>query len=169
MKFPKITNDLSHIVNGNYLSCHGVFLHKDVFKSIKLDANPILTGYEDYEYWLRVLAHYKLHRIPKYNSAMIQHRGRSISSFTPETSRKQAEYILHKFKRTPFLKKKYNKNLKRLAATFFLYSSVQCNFKQDFKSTRKYLKNAFYEDFTIIFTLRFLRTLQISIFKINIS
>lgn len=169
IKFPKITNDMSHIVNGNYLSCHAVFLHKEVFKSNKLDANPTLTGYEDYEYWLRVLAYYKLYRIPKYNSAMIQHRGRSISSFTPELSNKQAAYILNKFKRDPVLKKKYNKKLKRLAATFFLYSSVQSNMKKDFKSTRKFLKNAFLEDYTIIFTFRFLRTLQISIFKINIS
>lgn len=169
IRFPKITNNLSHIVNGNYLSCHGVFLHKDVFKAIKLDTNPILTGYEDYEYWLRVLAHHKLYRIPHYNSAMVQHKGRSISSFTLEASIKQAEYILDKFKKDPFLKKKYKKNLKRLAATFFLYGSVQSNFKKDFKSTRKYLLYAFNEDFTIIFNLRFLRTLQISLFKKNIN
>ena len=169
IKFPKITSDMSHIVNGNYLSCHAVFLHHDVYKSIKLDTNPILTGYEDYEYWLRVLAHYKLHRIPNYNSAMVQHRGRSITSFTPENSIIQGKYILDKIKNDPFLKKKYNKNLKRLAATFFVYISIQSNFKKDFKSTRKFLKKAILEDFTIIFSLRFIRTLQISLFKTNIS
>ena len=169
IKFPKISNNVSHIVNGNYLSCHAVFLHNEVYKSFKMDTNPFLTGYEDYEYWLRVLAHYKLFRLNEYNSAMIQHSGRSISSFSADLSIKQGEYIISKFKKDKNLNNVYKKYFKRLNATFYLYCSVQSNMRANYTKALKFLTKAIYCDVSIIFKLRFMRTLQISLFRIKIS
>lgn len=167
--FPKITSDMSHLVEGNYLSCHAVFLEKEVYQSFRFDTNPELTGHEDYEFWLRILAHYPLQRLAEYNSAMIEHKGRSFSGFTVEQTLKQREYVIHKFEADEFLKLRYGQHLTRLNASFYVYAAVQCNLGGLHKKALWCLKEAFKIDKNILFTRRFIRSTQVAIFKQTIK
>lgn len=169
IQFPEITSDMSHLVEGNYLSCHAVFLEREVYQAFRFDTNPELTGHEDYEFWLRVLAHYPLQRLPEYNSAMIEHKGRSFSGFTIGQTLKQRAYVIEKFSNDAFLKNRYGKQLNRLNASFFVYAAVQCNLGELYSKALWCLKQAVKIDTSILFTKRFIRSLQIALFKERIK
>lgn len=167
--FPEITIDMSHLVEGNYLSCHAVFLEKEVYQTFRFDTNPELTGHEDYEFWLRVLAHYSLQRLPEYNSAMIEHKGRSFSGFSITQTLKQREYVIQKFSADKFLRQRYGKHLNRLNASFYVYAAVQCNLGGLYHKALWCLKEAIKIDASILFTKRFIRSLQIALLKEKIK
>jgi len=167
INFPPIDQSLSHIVNGNYLSCHGVFMAREVFENYRFDTSPDLIGHEDYEFWLRVLADHQLGRINKYNSALVSHRERSLKGFTIEQTMQQRAYVLTKFWNDPHLKHKYGNQLKRLNASFYLYAGVQSNFNYTFVKTFQLLRHALRTDFSILFTRRFWGVLRVALFRID--
>jgi glycosyltransferase involved in cell wall biosynthesis len=155
IQFPPIDRGRRHILNGNYLSCHGVFMAREVYQRYRFDTNPELTGMEDYEFWLRVLADVPLRRLKQYNSGLVQHSGRSLKGFRIEDTLRQRDYILRKFGADPNLLAKYRPHLRRLDSSMHVYAAVQANFNKAYPDTRKYLKTAMAIDPTIALTRRF--------------
>lgn len=72
-KFAPIKHRLRSIVAGNFMSCIGNFIHSDLYAHYQFDTNRDLTGAEDWDYWMRVLADHDIGRINQYNSAILQH------------------------------------------------------------------------------------------------
>lgn len=69
----------SELINkGNFLSCHGVFLRKDVAKEHRFQEARALAGSEDMELWLRIAARFPLKIMPKVSNALVQHSERSV-------------------------------------------------------------------------------------------
>src|SRR5207253_10171501 len=75
MPMPSLKNQLKAIANGNFMSCIGDFIHREIYQRYRFDTTAELTGGEDWEFWLRVLADYKVGRIEKINSGILQHPG----------------------------------------------------------------------------------------------
>jgi len=46
------------IASGNFMSCIGDFIHRDIYTTIDLVRIPKIIGGEDWDFWLRVLAIY---------------------------------------------------------------------------------------------------------------
>ncbi len=165
MRFPTIDRGRRHIVNGNYLSCHGVFMAREIYQHYRFDTNPALTGMEDYEFWLRVLADFPLRRLKKYNSALVQHSGRSFKAFRVEDTLRQREYILDKFAKDDNLREKYRNDIKRLDCSMFVYAAVQANFAGAHHEAGKYLKMAARIDPTVVLTRRFWGVFRVATMK----
>jgi len=96
-RFPRTKNLAKAIASGNFLSCIGVFIHKEVYQGIRFDTNSLLTGSEDHEFWLRVAAKYsRLGRINKVNSSLVSHGERSFNIKNIDDIRRRYQYIIKK-------------------------------------------------------------------------
>lgn len=72
------------LLKGNYFSCLGVFIRRDVALSFPFNEDRDLSGSEDYELWLRLAARYELLACPEVTSSLVHHGSRSVISTSPE-------------------------------------------------------------------------------------
>lgn len=167
--FPPLNNQLKAIVGGNFLSCIGVFLHRDIYTKYRFDTFRDLTGAEDWDFWLRVFVDYKVGRINKINSALLQHGNRSINNQSIESLEKGYLYLFEKYRKDPHLSKGYSKYLNRIEAFSYVYLAILAVTGGLFDEAKKYLKIAVQKDSGIVFTSRFLRILRRVILKKQIK
>jgi glycosyltransferase involved in cell wall biosynthesis len=156
-KFPSLKNQYKALANGNFISCIGGFLHKDVYRQFRFAEDSRLIGSEDYDVWFKILARYKMGRIPKVNSGIREHPNRSVNHGVYETINYQKETVLNNIKNDPLTFKKFGPYLRRLEASFSLQQTI---FSNQLKNRRKSfisLLQAVKTDPAIIFTLRFVK------------
>ncbi len=70
--------------HGNFLSCHGVFLKREVALKHPFYQDRAMAGSEDYELWLRLAARYELHLGKTVTSALVDHEERSVFNYDPQ-------------------------------------------------------------------------------------
>ena len=70
--------NLRLIKDGNFLSCHGVFLRKDIAIHFPFIEDRNLAGSEDHELWIRLASRYKIYQAPVVTSYIINHQSRSV-------------------------------------------------------------------------------------------
>lgn len=68
------------IIEGNFLSCNGVVVRKDVALANPFNETRELSAFEDWELWLRLAAKYPLLYINTITSTIINHDERSVLS-----------------------------------------------------------------------------------------
>ena len=74
--YPQTINDL--LVNGNHLSCNGVFIRKDIAGSYPFSENRSLSASEDYALWLRLASRFPFHCVNEITSTVVNHDARSV-------------------------------------------------------------------------------------------
>ena len=73
---PSPVND--KLIEGNFLSCLGVFLRRDIALDNPFDEDRQLSGSEDYELWMRLASRVPILAYPEITSKLIQHDDRSV-------------------------------------------------------------------------------------------
>ncbi len=66
------------IVDGNFLSCIGVFIKSEILKQFPFNEDRALSGTEDHELWCRLAARYEIGYNNVVTSSMVQHDSRSV-------------------------------------------------------------------------------------------
>ncbi|MGZ3885400.1 MAG: glycosyltransferase family 2 protein [Bacteroidia bacterium] len=66
------------LIEGNFLSCNGVLLRKDIALANPFNETRVLSALEDWELWLRLAAKYPLVYINTITSTIINHDERSV-------------------------------------------------------------------------------------------
>ena len=165
--FPSLDNQFKALCSGNFMACIGGFLHREVYTKIQFDTTRELTGSEDYEYWFRVFAKYKVGRIDKVNSGVLQHEGRSVNFDTFDLMVKHKEYIVSMIRRHSSVKEKFEKYIPRFEASFLIYAAIKANQSHLFAKALSLLHMALKADFSVIFSKRFFRVYQIALFRIK--
>ena len=163
---PSLDNQLSAISQQNFMSCIGNFIHREIYQRYSFDTAEWLTGWEDWEFWLRVLADYGVGRIEKVNSGVVQHAGRSVNNQGLENMRLGLEYLCAKLAADEHLSKVYLPYLKRIRASSLLYIAIAANGGGLFGDARKYLVRALNADFSLMVSERFWRAARRAIFKL---
>ena len=74
------SNNTKFIERGNFLSCIGVFVRRDVAQVYTFNENMLLSGSEDWELWIRLIAHFGIKTDNRISSCIIQHEGRSVNN-----------------------------------------------------------------------------------------
>jgi glycosyltransferase involved in cell wall biosynthesis len=166
-RFRSNTKAIRSIANGNFLSCIGVFVAREIYTNYRFETNPIIIGSEDWEMWMRILAKYPLGRIKKINSAIVHHPGRSISSYSLESVITRKKFIIEKIKSDPELFSAYRKQLNSINGSAYLFAASLANTAGMYEEARKYLKIAFVSRFLLIFDIKFWRVLQIATFRMR--
>lgn len=166
-RFPDNKKAIQSIANGNFISCIGVFMSREVYTNYKFETNPIIIGSEDWELWIRILAKYPLGRIDKINNGIVHHPGRSITTYSLESIITRKKFIINQIKNNPDLLNVYQKYIVNINSWAHLFAASMANSGGMYKEARKYLRIAFQYQFVLIFNRKFLRILQISLFKIK--
>jgi glycosyltransferase involved in cell wall biosynthesis len=139
---PSLKNQLKAIANANFMSCIGDFIHREIYQHYEFDTTPELTGGEDWEFWLRVLADYRVGRIEKINSGILQHDGRSVNNQNLDSMKTGLEKLVVKLTTDKHLSEVYAPYMKLIRANSLVYLAILANTGGLFSEARKYLIEA---------------------------
>ncbi len=154
-KFPSLKNQYKALASGNFISCIGGFVHKEVYRHIRFNEEPRMIGAEDYEIWFEVLSKHKMGRIEKINAAIREHPTRSVNTGVYDNVEYQRQYLIEKIKNNNHLFDSFAPYLSRLSASFYMQQAVAASQMRNKKKSAGLLYKALKEDFTILLTHRF--------------
>ena len=159
---PSLRNHLRSIAVGNFLSCIGVFIHRDIYSEYRFDTNPLLTGSEDWDFWLRVGADHRVDRLSAVNSAIVQHSGQTMLNQDVSVAARRVDYILEKIDSDPHLSSVYGPYRSLMRASRMVFLAGIANGNHDSKAALRFLGRALAEKATMGFSPRFVRCTQIA-------
>lgn len=148
---------LWHLSHGNYLSCIGTFIGKEIYEKYRFDTRPELLATEDWDFWLRVIADYPCGEIPVVTNQILQHDGRTVKSVDVDQIMAKKQVVIDKVRSDDHLSRIYGPYLKRMMASACTHAGITANSFGDFRAARRMLHKALREDPGIGLTLRFLR------------
>jgi len=160
---PPVADYRRHLALGNFPSCIGVFVHREIYERYHFDPEPVLTTSEDYELWLRVAADYPIERIERVNSAFVEHEGRSVVNQETDAAERRMEYILDGVRSDEHLRTAWNEHLGRLEAGRMLILASIANGNGEGRRAFGYLRRALTAHPAMAFNRRFLRLVQLSL------
>lgn len=155
-----LKNQIKAIAMGNFMACVGDFMHRDIYKQYKFDTFLPLSGSEDWDFWLRVLADHKVGRIDKINNGVLQHSGRSVNNQNIEKLRIGLEYVSDKIAKDAHLAEVYRPYLDRIRSNSYLYLAILANGSGLFHVSRHYLREAVSQDRTQLVNPTFWRVVR---------
>lgn len=165
--FPSLKDPIGAIADGNFFGCIGVFIHREIYERYRFDTNPLLTGSEDWDFWLRVTADYRPGRIEKINSGVVHHGGRTIKHLDLEQLRRRLAYIYDKISGDSHLRQIYSRHLKRLQTGSLIYMASVANGARQHREALKCLLRATQKDFRIASSFKFMKALGIAVLRID--
>ena len=123
---------------GNFLSCHGVFIRKDFFDQHRFNETRALSGSEDYELWVRLAALQPLLVNPLVTSALVQHDERSVFNFNLEKLVERKELMLRLILSNAQVKKSFHSYFPALRSHTYSYISLHAALIGEKKSSIAY-------------------------------
>ena len=156
-RFPKEKDFTKKLAEGNFISCIGNFISKEIFENYKFSLDPKVLGSEDWEIWLRVYSSYNLGVIPIVNNGVRNHVDRSVNSLDYAKIIEKKLYITANLFKDNKFRKKFSSYKNFMIASIYLFAAVGANKYFEFNIARKYIFKAITEYPKIAFTERFLR------------
>lgn len=104
------------IFKGNPLSCMGVFMKQEITKQFQFNEDRSLSGSEDWELWLRVIANFGIKCDPRISACLIQHDDRSVMNFNETKLYKRKELALRYAFEDPVVIQKFKKHYDQIDA-----------------------------------------------------
>jgi len=155
--FPPVEKAIPSIAEGNFLSCIGVFISKKIYSFYRFDVENDITGVEDWDFWLRILAVYPLGRIEEVNSFIIDHADRTVRDIGLANSvLAKKNTVIAKIVADRNLHETYGSYLDRMYACTYLYAASLANDNHEVNVALASLLKAALKDWRMIFTKRFL-------------
>lgn len=159
----KINNTINEeLINGNFLSCHGVFLSKEVVSKFKFKED--LVRGEDYEFWLQIASEYEIKNIDIVTSALIIHDKRSVNNTDIHFLITQKNKFLNYIKNDSSIVNKYGTQFNKIFSHTYSYIALHAILKQSKKIAIKYLFKAIKQSPSFIFKRRFFAIIKHLIF-----
>ena len=139
------------VCEGNFMSCHGVFVRRDVALAHPFHEDRRIAGSEDYALWLELAARYPLVINDVTTSALVEHGGRSVFNFPPDILVKRMKSLLYHALEDDEIRLKFAPLLNRLKANRCSYVALHAAMghhrktavRYFFKSIRYYPPNVF--------------------------
>ncbi len=156
-RFPPLTNRLRSIAKGNFMSCIGNFIHRDIYTKYKFSTDPSMIGGEDWDFWLRVLAEYEVGRIEKINSGVVQHPARSTNSQDVEALRQGLEQMIRNIRADSRLAAVYRPYMAQIESSAMMYLATRSNASGFHRAASRYLLAAARTNPRVLTSARFIR------------
>lgn len=157
--YMSLHNQYKAICSGNFMSVQGTFMHRDIYDKFIFSLDPKMIGSEDYEFWFQILARYNVGRINKINCGVREHPERSVNTGGYNELRYQCNKIIETIKNDSLLNEKFGPYIGRLKASYELQEITVNYSNYPFTKKIKMIVMAAKNDFTIIFTRRYLAVL----------
>jgi glycosyltransferase involved in cell wall biosynthesis len=130
------------ILEGNFLSCFGVFIKKEIYSILNFDEDRKFSGTEDWLLWLQLSARYPFYYNNAVTGALLEHDHRSVLLFNEESLIYRAEMLRDKLNSDPaFMSTFGEKKVKNIYAHMLSYTSLHLAMcKEKRKAIRYWLK-----------------------------
>jgi glycosyltransferase involved in cell wall biosynthesis len=152
----KITDINKQLAKGNFLSCNGVFVKREIALKNPFNENRDLSASEDYLLWLQLAAQYPIVNNNTITSTIIDHDERSVVSINKSGLIKRKELMLKLALEDRRINSYYKKNIKNLKSNTYSYISLHLILAKEKKEGVKFLKKSIHTDISFIFSKRFL-------------
>jgi glycosyltransferase involved in cell wall biosynthesis len=153
---PPIVNQYKEICKGNFLSCIGVFLDREIYSAYRFTEDPLMIGSEDYEIWFRVLARYPVGRVAKINCAVREHPGRSVYNDVYKNLEYQRQKLVGMIRSDELLLHKYHSYIGYINSNYFFHQAMYALFKNRKREALGFLSKSIVEGKGMLFSKRFL-------------
>jgi glycosyltransferase involved in cell wall biosynthesis len=165
--FPSLGDPVRAITGGNFLSSVGVFIRREIYTRYRFDTAAALTGSEDWEFWLRVVADHRPGRIDKVNNGVVHHGDRSTNNVELDRLKERFAYLANKVANDPHLKSVYGANLKRLEAGALLYTGTVANLNCRHGEALRLLLRAASLDLRLAASVSFMKAFGIAVLRLD--
>ncbi len=162
-RFPNLRNQVKAIAQGNFMACVGDFIHREIYTRYRFNTDPEIIGGEDWDFWLRVLADYKVSRIPKINNGVLQHEGRSVNNQDINTMGKGLEKVRLNIVSDPHLAAVYGPYVRCIEASSNIYLAILANGGGLHRLALSHLFHAAERDPSVVMSRRFIKISQVAI------
>jgi glycosyltransferase involved in cell wall biosynthesis len=159
------SDDLFFITKGNPLSCLGVFIRKDVVENFSFNEDRELSGSEDWELWLRIIANFGIKTDNRISASLINHVERSVHTFEESKLVKRKELALKYAFQNKRVRETYGKNFNIIDSYADGYISLHLALSKNKKRAWKYLLKSIRQYPPSIFEKRFLAIIKHLFFR----
>lgn len=156
----KIENINYQLINGNLLSCNGVFIKKEIALKNPFSEIRKLSASEDYLLWLQLASQYTITNNNKVTSTIIDHDERSVLSINKEALISRKELMLEMALSDSRVNKFYAKRIKSLTVNTYSYVALHLIMGQEKREGLRFLLKTLKTDITFIGTKRFLAIIK---------
>lgn len=112
------------LITGNFLSCMGVFVKREVALEFPFNEDRALSGSEDWELWMRLASRYQLYYSNTITSALVQHQDRSVMNTDEVSLRNRIELAVKYLEKDAVWRQHYGKRKPVMMAHLWLYVSL---------------------------------------------
>lgn len=161
-RFPSLRDPRRAIADGNFMSCIGDFLHRDLYTRYAFDVDGEVSGAEDWLFWIRVLADHEVGRIEKINSGIVDHSGRTLAAPDLDQATRRIRAVVARVHEDPHLAERYRRHLRLLDGAGWLFLASLANGAGRHRAARGFLARGARTDPRAILSLRFVRTAQLA-------
>ena len=113
-----------HLIAGNFLSCHAVFLRREVALANLFNEDRNLSALEDWELWLRLATQYPIQYTPQVTSVMIDHDERSVLKTDPEKLIERVSLLLKYVLGNSVVTAYYRQDLSQFKSSCYTYIAL---------------------------------------------
>jgi glycosyltransferase involved in cell wall biosynthesis len=121
-KLPSPAND--KLIEGNFLSCLGVFVKREVLLECRFNEDRLLSGSEDYELWLRLASRYPVLAFPESTALLVQHETRSVVLVDSRSLLQRIELLRFYLGKDMVFVNRYQNQLERWNAFLNIYVAL---------------------------------------------
>ncbi|MBS1681423.1 MAG: glycosyltransferase [Bacteroidetes bacterium] len=114
----------NRIVNGNMLSCNGVFIRRNVLLKNPFNEDRSLSSLEDWELWIRLSARYLFLNDNSITSTIVQHNSRSVMTVDISKIKTKVDRFVHYVTNDEQNRRYYGQRLNKAVASAFTYASL---------------------------------------------
>ncbi|NVO02189.1 MAG: glycosyltransferase [Bacteroidetes bacterium] len=149
------------LISGNFMSCNGVFLRKDIALTNLFNENRDLSALEDWELWLRLAAQYKIYYSNTITSAIINHDDRSVLNTKKEELIRRFDILISLVLKNTIVINYYKNNINAFKSSCYTYISLHLALTKKYrKEAIKYLFMGISQKPETIFSRRFLAIIK---------
>jgi glycosyltransferase involved in cell wall biosynthesis len=112
------------LIKGNFLSCNGVFVRRDIALKHPFNTDRDLSASEDYELWLRLAARYPLRFSNTVTSTVVNHELRSVLVINRDKLIKRQNLFIKYLWEDQVARKKYQKYKGLVLAEVYTYIAL---------------------------------------------
>ncbi len=157
-ELPTMINE--KLLEGNFLSCMGVFLQRFVAIENPFDEDRNLAGSEDYELWMRIAARMPILTFKEVTSRLINHGERSVITANPKKLIERIALLDQKLHADPFFSKKFGSSSEKFGSYRTLYLALHLALSGERWMAFKSLLLTIYLYPFVVFTYRFMVALK---------
>lgn len=151
-------NDL---IFGNFLSCNGVVIRKDIALENLFEVNRTMAALEDWHLWLRLAVKYPIHYVNTITSSIINHDERSVVVTNQDKLILRFDIFMQSILSNSLIINYYHKHISQFKASCFSYVSLHLALTGKNKvMARTYLFKSIKESPSFLFKKRFYAILK---------